>query len=482
MPTELPRIDYTQQVTSDTAKQDKIELTLGNWALLGSQEDIEAVREHMSVPGEHLRSDPSVNWDAYAKLFNRPDADGRRAMEFRAGALALGPEGQQVSYPPPLWAGFWKFGPHQGDAGCVTSLDVSINPTRFARSQRYRAIPSRPGQYGVVPSDALNEPRWPQTGEFALDGSTNWIPRGHVMAATHGPLWRSNLERCFRGLIDCFDGELERVCSVPNWMIQIARAPRFNLQYCETYWEFAADDAPFEVERIAPILEAYSELQSSTRSFPLVDSERVRQGHSRSITIQCGQGREVRVYAKTNQRVRFEVKHRMTGHNGFIITSPVTGRRTGHTARSWEAFAPMVERLGMDAAQTLNSLFAFIQQRLAMHPSSTTPFRLMLRFAQLIQDDAQASILLNLLVMDGQVSRRVLPPSFHPALETLRQAGILQPLANGRGARPRPYEPTPQYCAAVEWLRQSAEVVFPAGPVRSQQRASRVRYRPESPP
>jgi hypothetical protein len=295
------------------------------------------------------------------------------------------------------------------------------------------------------------------------------------MEATSGERWRGNLENCFRSVLRVFERELERVSVNSDRNLRLIRAPHLNLKYCETYWEFTTDDPILEIDRITPHLVAFSELEASTRSFDQLNADQQRDGHSRSIRIQYGQGREICVYAKTNRRVRFEVRHRLRAPNGFLIPAAAQGQGAGHTATNWDAFTPLIQRLALDAAQTLNSLFAFIQQRQAMHLSPVTPFRLMLRIAQLIQDEAQAAIVLNLLVLDGQLSRRVLPRAFRPALDSLREAGILQPLANGRGATPRPYEPTPEYRAAFEWLRQSAEVVFPAVPVRTRQRAARVR-------
>lgn len=469
MPTELPSLDYSQQVTSHSAKQDKIEMTLGTWRLEGHTEDIQAVREYMSVPPSDWRNDPGQNWPAYSMLFNRPDESGlgSRPMEFRRGDLQLGPEGQRQTRSAPLWAGHWRFSSFQGNSGTTTHLAVSINPTTFARSQRYRAIPSQPGNFGVIPSDFVKEPRWGPLNEFPLDGRNNWIPCGTIMEATSGERWWGNLESCFRSVLRTFERELERVSVNSDRNLHLVLAPRLNLKYCETYWEFATDDPILEIDRITPHLVAFSELEASTRSFDRLNADLQRDGHSRSIRIQCGQGREVCVYAKTNRRVRFEVRHRLRAPNGFLIPAAAQGRSTGHTATNWDAFTPLIQRLALDAAQTLNSLFAFIQQRQAMHSSPVTPFRLMLRIAQLIQDEAQAAIVLNLLVMDGQLSRRILPRSFRPALDALREAGILQPLANGRGATPRPYEPTQEYRAAFEWLRQSADVVFPAVPVRT---------------
>lgn len=483
MSISLPPLNYAHRVNPDRAKHDKIEMELGAWCLDGSAEDMSGLRQFMSSPYLEDRGIQDIG-EAYAVLFKRhQDPDITPTMNF--GRMAFRKEKVSIGgreYAPPLVAGYWVFRP-QGDYR-VTHLDVSFNPTLFARLQRFGARPSQHGHYRWRPSyNAHDVPRLSE-GEFSYDGKSNWLPQGPIMQAS-ATLWPEILTASCEGLANWFEAILLRQCRERTASLQVIRAQSLNLKTCETYFEFTAADPVAEVMCIKPLLEAYSAGDASTRTYQQLNAETGVDGHSHSVRIQCGPGRELKVYAKTNQRVRFEVKHRMVGDNPHVIraTQRVRGRAaprqpldepaSGHTAGSYAAFPQFIARLSEDAASLLNRVFAFIQPRLTVTPSMTTPFFFMQRVIEVVGEPSRAASLLNLLLHDNMLQRRVLPPEFASSLDALLAEGILQTAQDGRTTRPYPYEIAPAFREALGWLRQSARpVVFPAVPVRTRSSTS----------
>lgn len=362
-----------------------------------------------------------------------------------------------------------------------TQLDVSINPTRFARHQPFRIHPSTrqiligPAQHyaGKARRGADRIPAQ-FVGEFSLDGSDNWLPQGPRLSFADPEPRTLMITRSFTGFIQEFNERVEAVCAMHD-IEEIRSTPEqyVNLKTCETYWEFSSPNPVALVSSLAGSLAEFGRGEPRRRSFLVSDSDTRTVRHSHVVYVDAGPGRTIKVYAKTNQRVRFEVKHRMVPPNAHLLTraGAAVPRRTSrggahaphsHTSQEWAGIYPMLDSLANDAANLLNRLFAFLQSRQGAIPSPITAQVLVQRVLGLVSDSNAAWALLGFLAHDGRIFAADLPSSFAAAIAVLREAEILE---RHDGLHPaRCFTLKPQYRAAWQNLRYLFQPTMPSEP------------------
>lgn len=123
--------------------------------------------------------------------------------------------------------------------------------------------------------------------------------------------------------------------------------PKYILRGLEVYWEFATMHPVSTVDLLSPKLTAaVNHSRVTSRAVTLPTSEVIQQ--SRSVQLDLGRDMWVRVYAKTNKRVRFEVifgSNAITAANGRLTTS------------NPEALTRLVDELVKRASQRMTELF-----------------------------------------------------------------------------------------------------------------------------
>lgn len=462
MPETLPLFDpSTAHVSPCEGLHDKIELTIGHWDLRGYRQDITRIRERMSGPSEdeiEVGGVSDTTWAGYEVLLTRPsEHQGRlRPQSFRREEHRL-PQCPRVQ--PPLWSGRWEFNsvPGQVRSGhrhYQTELKVSLNPTKYIRYQPLRV---RPGSGAVAFGPATHFQRVIRPGfdrvppqfanEVPLDGTDNWIPQGPRLRLATSELKHSLRESAITGFIAYFDQALRRACTFLQLEEMLLHSRQHvSLRICETYWEFAAPNPVALVDSLSPLLIEFGLGRGFVRTFPFRISDRDTILHSHAVTVDVGAGCELCVYAKTNQRVRFEVRHRMTGDNHFNIPTgeaPVQrsrnsdgGSHTPHscTASRWDGVYPILERLSEDAANVTNEFFAFLRRRNVVAPGSVTAQTLIEDVLQVVGNRDRAWRLLQLLAAEGRLFTSCLDRSFDSEIRALKRAGVLQP-HTGRRSR-----------------------------------------------
>lgn len=478
MPGELPTLDFSRRVTAQEARQDKLQLEIEGWSLSGSTEDLDFFRKQMSVPDANLRRGvmaPEIPGN-FSHLFNRPgNARGwRKPMELR---------GER-----PAWAGKWVFSPYGNQnvhlpVNTSTHFEVSVNPTRFVRYLRFRRVPAS-NEFIYLPTFYKRTVVKEVNGEFPLDDNDNWLPQGDSLEFSSAERWPSLLQTCFTGFLNHFESELARIIARHENRVSMMRGPRsFNLQTTETYFEFAAESPMTEVARLESELRIFARRACEAEDYECRDVRTGQIFHSRCIRAELGKGRELVVYAKTNRRVRFEVRHNMVASPPFTIptgAAPSARSRgrggthvpTSHVARSWVGLVRMFDFIAGDAANVINRFFAFAQSRQSVTPSRITALVLIERILRRVPDRGRAIELIRMLAQDGAIRANVLPSGYDADICALigngAQAGIIQ-LSRGTPAQ-RTYIVAPQYNAAALRLRELAEPPPPPPPPPPQAR------------
>src|SRR5690606_28503415 len=124
----------------------------------------------------------------------------------------------------------------------------------------------------------------------------------------------------------------------------------------ETYWEFLADNPVSLVHDLAPYLNLLG-AEYSDRRYPAGYRETRRDRNSPSVKVLLRPGVFLRLYAKTNRRVRFEITHDFRKERLRLASDVQVERRSSDPSR----LRHWINACADDAAERLNDTLTFIQ-------------------------------------------------------------------------------------------------------------------------
>jgi len=217
-----------------------------------------------------------------------------------------------------------------------------------------------------------------------------------------------------------------------------------NLTFVETYWEFYSDEPVGAVLAMQPLLESFSRRLVRAHDYTCTVEFEENRPSSRCLKLETRIGETLKIYAKTNRRIRFEISHQLQGNRGFRVP------RGGHTFPSIEGVLPLLQHFATVAAQRINQVFAHFGRNASIPDSQHTVLSFICDVQAACKEPFTAHQILLLLVQDGSLVCGKIPleEAFPNALRRLRYEGILQK-ANGR------YSVTPPYTLALESMRNS---------------------------
>ncbi|MEX5597362.1 hypothetical protein [Pseudophaeobacter sp. C1-32P7] len=327
------------------------------------------------------------------------------------------------------------------EAGEVTRMvaNATLNVTRFIQAQQFRRITrlSRPrlvSEYvlAIEPNQA-----W-YVDEFPLVPATNVLigerrKYAHALAHDLSDHFRDNVETADRLLSEAL------VFGSDGYDVEIRRLPHFGLSEIEIYWEFDHHDPIRLVETMSPWLSRLSRELRRTREF-VEDYHEHLEGQSLKIELRLAHAKRLRVYSKTNRRVRMEVILEA------VAISDICGART---ATNLEEAAGWVNLLVADAARELNQVLDGAPGEMHSVPQYT-PVELISRVHAAVEDHHVARAMLSTLVAYGRIA-----PGLNDALasakDALARAGVIQTIRPGN----RIYVIADEYAAALEALRET---------------------------
>jgi hypothetical protein len=247
------------------------------------------------------------------------------------------------------------------------------------------------------------------------------------------------LRNCVTELLRAVIRDLERAADVAQ--VDIAHQWRFNVCSIETYWEFLSSDPVGTVLALQPLLETFASRSVIARDYRC-RLETIE--NSRSLRLETRLGEAVKIYAKTNRRIRFEVMHRLRGGRCFRING-------GHTFDSEEQVIQLIEDLAAESRDKINELLDHFR----MHRSVPAIQHSVLTFIANVQnacgDPDKALDVLRLLVNNRSLvvgNGIALGPTLRRELRSMVRAGILK-VSNRR------YSVMPLYSQALERMHQT---------------------------
>ena len=230
-----------------------------------------------------------------------------------------------------------------------------------------------------------------------------------------------------------------------SYGVSVDHAPCCSLRKIEFVWEFSHPNPIRFVESLDVPMRALGE--HSRRHRALVRGERfgVTQD-SLSISAELSAGCDLIVHAKTNERIRFEVRLDRDAIAAMLRKGQDDASRT---ARHHDDLYQMIATLREAATEKMQAALAALDRQPMPPASDVTALRLCAEVGRILQDDSLADTVRETLRMRGSLASAVHSP-VKDAAERLMAADVLR-----RSAPRSPvFVPTDRYVRAVGELRR----------------------------
>lgn len=433
----LPPFRSSTSVDEENAMVDRLQLEIGDWVLRGVSDDIMSVLNYL---GSYITV--STSSLIHVPLFAPASV---RSLNYRVNVdISQGGRGASAYSAKPIFSGsLMKAGrrrdgyPNIPRGQVRLAFRCNLNPTRFLLAQRYTVTRSASRSRPITPyAFAIRRERRWGTRELPLMPATN-VVLGN--AYPFGYLRRLGLEDHCRIFLDETYNLLAAAITEPmrSEGVSVAHGNYRSLSACEIYWEFSDPNPIGLVAEITPSLMRLSALCSVRHQVV----EDIREGLDRdSLVVSIKFSHEVwlRVYAKTNLRIRLEFvfKHE-------AIHSIARGQTCGENA----SVVSKISTLKHWAIGEMNWVLSELHRRVPEGVRQETVVGLLSRIVGVLQDRGGEEA----VVASLQTYGRLAPQGNAPMLalaRALREAGVLRPLRRGSPI----YVVTDEYEAALRDL------------------------------
>ncbi len=389
----LPEFSFELVVRGKQAKQDLIELVIDHRHFRGDPDYIGAFRHHLGGPPNAIGGPIA----AFSQLFGRPKfRDGQHVLPIRDSA-----RGANSGLRPPLFSGLYRFSRYsstqEAEVDVFTKLHLSLNPTRFLRHQNLEAsvktrAPAPNSRFFAHPL-----PEW--TEEISLDDNDNWILDAPQFSELHkAQMWEKLMEAYLQGALELIDIDVERARSLENVGLHTCAQPElrpFNLKSVETYFEFRGSDPIRTVFDLHPLLESFGDLAVRAKDFEIPKWNK----NSRVVTLQLRVGVTLKICAKTDKRIRFEVKHDLSEARFPKIDAP-----RKHTFPSLKGVVRRINELRDDAAREVNDVLTHLRNRSSIPATDKTAIDFLYDITQVLSSRQEARVIISALCHHGCVA------------------------------------------------------------------------------
>lgn len=354
--------------SADDAREDKIDLELSGWAVTGLTNEEGSEHEFKGFISSPPAGQEDWAWKSakeaarYGWMFLRPELKGKDRDKLLIRRQALIHPKDKRRHEAPLCAGHCLFF-RDKKSRLVTKhqakLRLSLNVQRFTRHQYQSDDPSKLKFRLHRRRENLSM----HGDEFALDGADNWLPQGAN--------WKAARKSEFLGIyVNLIARELERdlkrACEFATGLAQIGNEWEsvgwererecYRIQKVETLWEFPSENPIGDVLQIGAKLMHFNCEGATAREF-----SRVR--NSPCFVVPIGEGVELKLYAKTTKRIRFEVVHSDVGRrrNELLAEAGIAVQKGKEWERPFSEIPKVIKAIRARAADHLNRVMAEIR-------------------------------------------------------------------------------------------------------------------------
>jgi len=424
----LPPFTFRSQVTAEHAREDKIEISLGKWVFNASSSDFQEVRDYISVAPIAFTEDnsnPTFGW-----IFNRPSFQNQMLLNIRTR------RNPRIFYSDrteaPLFSGECRF-QRDGDL-IIAGLHLTLNPLRFIRHQVQHVLTGDPDAW---PNPQLNESEvlGNAEGEYSLDGEDNWLPMTPPYFDNNFPaMWPQHIKRYIEGVGEAFRQELARVTSYFHQSVNCVE--HFSFKKVEVAFEFRARSTTSLVRNLIPILKEFRGGDFDEKEHPPTEC---RRKHSLSFLIGLRSGIALRLYAKTNRRIRFELIFDDINHRELLGEPEPMSQAHISQPRPWNQIYDCLANLRTQAATEMNAILRFFRGQRRIQKSPITPLAFIVHISSVLQDTELAATIIELLTEFPVLVRRDVSSEIQNALQVLAEVEVLRFDRNRGGYVLRPF-------------------------------------------
>lgn len=422
-------------VTAENALHDRITARLRGWTALREivgetpLETVQTFSPLLSVPAMSVRQARTAG--AFGMVFGRPEGRASDRVSFRSRAIELPGFRQPIpAMLPQVKLHLRGIRDGAGVNAVYGEATATLNATRYMRQQGFDPRPGLGPNQDVFQHAGHFRPA--TNGEHSLDGNDNWLPADETGAVT----WRDDQAhsapvRFLSSIHARIAHEFDRAAATSPDMAAPQASFSGSLQQVETYWEF------WHPEPLRFVQTLQREALQFCRQVRGQLFETATDGQSLSLSLSVRAGARLKIYAKTNRRVRFEVEETLeNSRRGFSSPAEVDA---------------LLSSLRTDAAAAVNGFLAFMHRQSAAHLSQArSPMALVCEIVQAVHGNyGQAQALLEALCIHGRLAT-TRNNTLRAAITRLVENRIFQPSS----PRSRSYVPSPVWRHAAETLTQ----------------------------
>lgn len=409
----LPLFERGIDATPETAKQDRIEIELGDWLFIGDDSELQSGILH-------LREETYTSVIGENGLHNTYGLFGSRQGHYNNFTIAIH-SGRGVRIGAPLFAGRLKFRHSGGDdfspSAYQLSFQLELNPTRALNHQPLHPDIRAGRQATSYPPTHLHRRRaLMRVGEeIVLDGSDNVILDARQQAMSTPQHW-AHYRNLYLTEVDRFlDDVLCRAFRRPELTGSFRRVPRFNLTEVENYWEFRSDDPVRLVYQMEPLFRSLG-TQGRFRRYEGVVTDLSTDGHVPALNSKLVEGVSAKVYAKTTRRIRVEAEHDLRSSNRVS---------TAHTANDISTIITLIDEVAAHDAREVSTLLRTLELTGPAQRTQMPAYELVRRVLLATPDPSLQQPLLSILI-NARGIRCASGDPLRPAVDALIRAGVVE--------------------------------------------------------
>lgn len=326
LPLELLRqFNAHETFPTNDGIEDKLELILGRWRVeydangkgwVDFKSRLEGPAQGETKSAFELDGKKGTR---QSQLFCRSKSKGKDSnkLKFKTGNLRWVSGNQSLM--PLLFGGSLNFSKSKERADFDDErherelyLNLSVNLQRFIRHQPLKASPSAEKRSKLMPPVSLRErhdSRKDFGDECSYNRDDNWIPNTlNWRRFARTSEYEFHLRACIQAIVDCVTEDIRRAArhTPKKLAVKSSKFQRYHaIRVIETAWEFASENS------IEDVLHWGNRFLNLAKKAGRAHLNRVgttgRKLNSPCYEIPLKGGAKLRLYAKTNKRVRFEV-------------------------------------------------------------------------------------------------------------------------------------------------------------------------------
>lgn len=328
------------------------------------------------------------------------------------------------------------------------TLALSINPTRFCQYQL--PIPSSsPRSLQDTVLFATQDKIHTGAGddyEFSLDASDNVLLSSSARTHAAPRLWVTNLRRYIESIENYFNDRFEQFATTTPGFTYLRTETSYSLRSIESYFE-VKDESP--IATVKQISQAFWALGNNTSEsqYPVANNLSI-DGYSTALRANIREGEALKVYAKTNKRIRLEISRRHYENPNLM---PDRAYRV-------DSVASLISLIRYSSQLARESALGFLEHldRYILNPqhSSFNAWRFLTAVLRAIPESSSAHLLMDMLIGGGGgIKSSIVPAELRSDLKSLVNAGVIE----YRGRPILRYVIAPRYQSVIPALLGSGD-------------------------